>query len=342
MGIEVTDDHACALCFMELSAHPIRDGIHAFCCAGCHAVFNILLAKNQLSNYADHPVFQQAVRSGLISNPALLEQIRKNHPKISDEEVQRLHLEINEMWCPSCAEIIRLILLREKGVRQCVVDYSTDLASIEFAPRYISKEKIFQAIKDIGYHPASLEDAERRSVSFSLYLRFIIAAFCSLNVMMLAYPLYATYFSYDAEGYGKLFAWISLLMSLPVLGYSAQPIIKRFFSSLQLGLYGMETLVVIGITAAFMLSMYDLISGGTKVYFDSMTVIIVFVLLGKIIESRAKFSAKEALIHLARSAPRRGRKRLPDGSSQFVLTKDLQKGTLSPCMLEKKLCWMGS
>lgn len=316
----------CALCDMPLSSYPIIDGENAFCCSGCHAVFNILSSKNQLDGFANHPIFLQALKSGLISNPALLEQIQRQKLEIVDGEREKLHLEITDMWCPSCAEIIRLMLLKEKGVLNCVVDYTTDLVSIEFSPRNLSKDKIFSIIKQLAYTPVDLNSPERKAVSIDLYLRFIVAAFCSLNIMMFAYPLYATYFNYDGEGYGTLFAWLSFAVSIPVVTYSAWPIWRHFLTSLRVGVYGMETLVTIGVASAIILSLQELISGGTRVYFDSMSVVVVFVLLGKIIESRAKFSAKESLMRLSRSTPRKGRKLFSDGTLRFVLVKEIEKG----------------
>ena len=318
-------EQTCALCETELSQYPIFEGELAFCCPGCHAVFNILSTQNRLENYQETSIFQQALRSGLISNPTLLENIRKNRPLVAEHELERLHLEISDMWCPACAEIIRLILLQKKGVHNCVVDYATDLASIEFTPRYIGKEQIYDQIKALGYQPALL-GSDIRTVNSNLYLRFAVAAFCALNAMMFAYPLYATYFDHDEQGYGHLFAWLSFASTLPVITYCASPIWKRFLTSLQVGIYGMETLVILGVSAAFGLSVFELIQGRTQVYFDSLTVIITFVLLGKIIESRAKFSAKNSLIRLTRALPRRGRKRYPDGSQSFVPLKEIFPG----------------
>lgn len=312
------------------------DGNHAFCCTGCHAVFNILSSSNQLSDYRTTPVFQQALRCGLISNPALLEQIRNNTTDVPELELTKLYFEISGMWCPACAEVIRLILLREKGVRNCVVDYTTDLGSVEFSPRHISKERIYALVQGFGYQARDI-DAAQPAVSKELYLRFAIAAFCALNIMMFSYPLYATYFHYEPEGYGQLFAWLSLFTALPVLGYSAWPILRRFLTGLQVGLFGMETLVVIGVTTAFGLSIYDLALGGTRVYFDSMTVIIAFVLLGKIIEAKAKFSAKVSLKRLARAMPRRGRKRFADGSMAFMPLKEIIPGDIVVAFAGEKI-----
>lgn len=303
----------------KLCSQPIPNGLLAFCCAGCRAVYTILEGKKQLENFREQPVFKQALASGLISNPALLKE--KNL-----SETVKLHLEIGEMWCPSCAEVIRLFLLQEKGVKEACIDYTTDLGVIEYAPRLVSKEQLLQKIAALGYRPELLQDAVQAKVSGALTLRFIIAAFCALNVMMFAYPLYSTYFHADQEAVGPLFAWISCLVSLPVVTYCGWPILRRFFNGLRVGIWGMEALVVMGVSAALFLSLYELWSGGTRVYFDSMTVVIAFVLLGRIIETKAKFSAKETLLRLVRSLPRRGRKRLPDGSERFVPIKEIVTG----------------
>lgn len=317
---------ACSLCQMEVGAVECRVGEQSFCCPGCRAVYQILASKNGLSDFQTHPIFTQAVKAGLISNPALLDAMRTK--EVPSLEAEKFHLEIQEMWCPSCAEIIQLLLLREKGIKGCVVDYSTDLAAIEFYPRYIAKEEILGLIRSFGYQPTPLQEVLGKEVPANLKFRFYVAAFFSLNVMMFAYPIYASYFDGDDGGGGALFAWLSCLASLPVLFYSGWPIFKRCALSLQVGLPGMETLVVLGVSTAFGLSLYELLQGGTHVYFDSMTVIIAFVLLGKMIESKAKFSAKDSLLRLSRALPRKGRKQKKDGLWEFVPIKEIAPGDM--------------
>jgi len=319
-------NESCVLCETPIEGKKsYRDQDKQFCCAGCQAVYQILFSKQSLDNYKSHPLYQQAVKSGLISNPHLLEEMRQLQ-EIGDEQegdYQKLHLEIGDMWCPSCAMVIRLIFQREKGVRQCVVDYATDLASIEFSPKVISSERIIRLIKNLGYEPTSLQDPRNEKISRSLSLRFIVAAFFSLNIMMFAYPIYASYLHQDMGDYPELFGWLSFIGSLPVLTYSGWPIWRRFFTGLRVGHWGMEALVFMGVMAATGLSVYELMRGSPYVYFDSMTVIIVFVLLGKMIESKAKFSAKDSLIKLMRGLPRRGRKRFSDGEERFVPLKEI-------------------
>lgn len=327
----------CLLCGSDPSSHPVLDNDQIFCCQGCLAVYNVLKIRNQLDNYEENPVFLEAIRFGLISNSTLLESIRQSRAQLPDGEYEKLHLEIGDLWCPSCAEVIRLMLLCEKGVRNCVVDYATDLASVEFTPRIISKDKILEFIRSLGYQPQLFQSIERKRVTKGLYLRFIIAAFFSLNIMMFAYPIYAGYFDSDLEGYDFLFAWISLISSLPVVTYSFWPILKRGWGSLKIGLLGMEALVIVGAGTAFGVSVYEMINGRANVYFDSLTVIITFVLLGKIIEARSKFSAKEAMLRLYQSVPKRGRKLFSDGSSKFVPIKEISVGDILVALTGDKI-----
>lgn len=318
----------CALCHSSVKAdqHRIVEEETLFCCKGCQIVYQILKAQGALAHFKEHPVYQQALQAGLITNP-LLHFPKDEENKIPEEDFQKLHLTIQNMWCPSCAQVIHLILLREKGIRLCVVDYSTDLAAIEYTPRLISKEKVIKIIQQLGYEPLFLQDPRQKAINHALMLRFIVAAFFSLNVMMFAYPIYATYFDKgDGEGYAQLFAWLSLIGSLPVLLYSGWPIWRRCFTALKVGIWGMETLVTMGVTAATGLSLYELFQGSPYVYFDSVTVIIMFVLLGKIMESKAKFSAKDALIKLTLALPRKGRKRLVNGDEEYVPIKEFMPG----------------
>lgn len=317
---------SCSLCGLALPNYPIVDQESSFCCHGCHAVFQILSVKEALDDYQNHPVFKQAIQAGLISNPHLLDEIRERQSEAVGNVTKKISLEIGDMWCPSCAELIRLILLKEKGITKCVVDYSTDLAVIEFSPYSNSEADIKKRIETLGYLPLDLDAPERRTVSYQLYFRFIVAAFCSLNVMMFAYPIYATYFDYDEQGVGLLFSWLSLAASIPVATYCAWPIYRRAWSALFVGIVGMEALVTIGVLSAFAFSLYDLLNGGTQVYFDSMTVVVVFVLLGRIIESKAKFSAKSSLIRLHKGIPKKGRKKMEGEFWQIVSIKEIFPG----------------
>lgn len=312
----------CALCSTPVANHSVQREELTFCCVGCLSVYQILETRKELDQGASHPLFEQAIRAGLISNPQLLEELRlhKHDPEL---EWTRWYFEVENLWCPACAEVIKLILLQEKGVRKCVVDYATDVGVIEFAPRHIAKDTIKQKLKQLGYGLIEFEDGGARTINKSLMVRFYVGAFCAMNIMMMSYPVYISYFTQDSEGYSLLLAWLSFITSLPVVGYCGWPIFQRFFSSLRIGYLGMEALIVLGVVAAMGLSLFNLMQSDTHVYFDSMAMIIVLVLVGKLVETKAKFSAKNTLLRLSRSLPRKCRRKMGE-QEEFVKVSEMQ------------------
>lgn len=316
----------CALCDEPVGKIKIIEPVDNqkdlfFCCHGCQAVFQVLSVQNA-KNKESHPLFIEAVRSGLISNPALLEQIEKQQQKEAKEK-SRLYLEIHDLWCPSCADVIQLTLRVCPGVLSVVVDYATDQACITYDPTAIGAESIREKIRSLGYTPASIGDPRGKKVSGWLWLRFAVAIFSAMNAMMFAYPIYASYFWPESGANPEFFARLSLGFALPAVCFSAWPIYHRFWSAFRVGVYGMEALVVLSVSAAFIASLFELMRGGSDVYFDSLTVIIALVLVGRIIESKAKFSAKDALVRLDRALPKRGRIKDQEGKERFVPLKEI-------------------
>ncbi|MGK5593787.1 MAG: heavy metal translocating P-type ATPase [Parachlamydiaceae bacterium] len=328
----------CHLCSLPVSSSSISSGDRLFCCFGCQTVYQILDSASALDQFEKHPIFQQAIQFGLISNPQLLNQTKRAGHQ--DLEKRKWQVEITDMWCSSCADLIKLFLMKLKGVSHCLVDYATDLAVIEFYPQIISKEEINNLVHSLGYGLKELSDAFSKEVPRQLYDRFLVAAFCAFNVMMFAYPLYAIYLNMAQDAKGELFTIISLLFSLPVITYSAYPIYKRFYYGARVGIIGMEALVSIGVFSALLFSIYEMIIGSIDVYFDSMTVIVAFVLLGKIMEAKAKFSSKETLFRLNRSLPQKVRKYQGD-KSFFVSTKEIQRGDLIVAHTGEKIVFDG-
>ena len=217
---------------------------------------------------------------------------------------------------------------QQRGVIRCRVDYATDAACIEYDPRVIGKEKLYRQISDLGYGVDTLEESSSQAVEQSLLLRASVTAFFALNVMMLAYPLYAVYWEGGGTEYRGLFAYLSCSAALPVITYGAWPLYRRFYASWRSGFFGMETLIVISVVASVLLSAYHLWQGNYHIYLDSATAIVALVLIGKAVESRAKLSARTTLLRLVRLQPRRGCKLLPDGSCCYVPIAEITVGDI--------------
>jgi hypothetical protein len=209
MNQTCASEDICALCGITFDTqNSIVDEERCFCCAGCHAVYVVLQARQELTQGSQHPLFREAAQAGLISNPALLEQLRREQAK--GTEWHKLYLELQGLWCPACCQVIAWILQRQQGIGRCSVDYATDTACVEYDPCSIGKDTICSVIQQLGYSAAPLDEGLPQTAEKGLVLRAVVTAFFTLNVMMLAYPLYAAYWDGDGEEYAALFAYLSL------------------------------------------------------------------------------------------------------------------------------------
>ncbi len=315
------DPSPCVLCG-QLALRPIVAEEKIFCCPGCRVVYEVLAVRSKTAQAKETPLFQEAVRSGLISNPQLLANLQEEER--SAEEKVRFYFQIPDLWCPSCAQLITWILLQKTGILSCRIDYATDFAVIDYNPRNISQEGILNLIQHLGYHPTTLEEEASVSLQRRLAVRLGLSAFCTLNVMMLSYPIYSSLISGTKEE--GLFSWLSFIMTLPVVTYCAWPFFRRFFGALRQKAWSVESLVVIAVCTGMALSIDSMLRGVQYVYFDTVTAIVTFVLWGKWLQSRAKISLKKTLYALGCVLPKRARKITSEKGAHFVPIKEVHKG----------------
>lgn len=320
----------CTLCQVTLSIPEESENGLPFCCQGCLTVYRLLKAKDVKGDFREDPFFLQALKNGIIQNQPSKPLMHESSSQDVPPEVERVYVEVQNMWCLSCADFISLSLRQIKGVVNARIDYTTDLGVIDYAPRYLSQETLLKRIQSWGYrtHLFNQEDPQEAKKS-SAFSRMVIALFCALNIMMFSYPIYAGYFDFDSEEYAQRFAWLSWFFSLPLITYCFAPILKNFLLGIRHGHLKTESLAFIGVSASFGLSTYALLRHSSPhIYLDSMAVIIAFLWVAKWIEEKAKIATKESLFHFIQALPRRGRKRFSDGSQHFTPLKDIQKGDI--------------
>ncbi len=310
---------ACHLCNLGLPTDPLWLEANPFCCSGCLVVFQILLSLGINTPSMDHPIILRAIEAGLISNPDSLGE--KERLK---GEKKKIYFQIDNLFCSACGVAITILLEKERGVLSCYVDYLTDLAAIEYLPILIGKEEIFKKIEQLGYLPKPIVSNAEKQKGRS---RFFVAGFLSMNLMMLAVPLYVEAFGILTEGYEKVLGWLSCSLSFPLLLYCGAPLWKRCWVHLKAGLFGMEGLVFLGTFSSFFFSLLMLIEGKIfSLYFDSMGMLLFLVLFGKELEKKAKISAKEKLFCITKTLPRSARLCLEENIEKFVPLEEIQAG----------------
>jgi len=310
---------SCILCDAPCHSKPVVGEEGNFCCHGCQAVYQILKQKEELEERRSHPLFEEALEKGIISNP----YIQKEREAPAGES-QRSLLELEGLFCPSCADLITYFFEKKEGVQKIACDYATDLLLVEYDPMRVSEKELIDALKRWGYGAKRLEDETAQKEVKLLSRKVLLLSFLALNAMMFAAPLYAQLFLSNFELSLSAFAWVSFGIGTAVLGLMV-PFFKRALLGLRVGVVGMEALVSMSLAAAYALSTWQLLRGGVHYYFDSMAVIAALVFVGKQMESFSKKSAKEMLYSLSRHLPKRARVKRT-GAWNFVSIKEVALG----------------
>ncbi len=321
----------CAHCLLEVPVEAaIRETIDGkdtvFCCPGCRAIHALLRSEGLTGFYTR--------RNGWTPGPPESARVPIDSfdgaVRISGRRAEA-DLVLTGIRCASCVWLIERYLGGRPGVLSARVNFATGRSTISWDPSVTGIGPIVMAIRALGYTPyppesLSAGDALRRETS-DLLLRFGTAAFLSMQVMLFTAGLYAGYFQGIDARYARLFRWLCFLLSTPVVFYSGAPFLRGALRGARHGAFGMDALVFLGAFSAYAYSIASLFLGG-EVYFDTATMILTLILLGRYIEAGAKSRAADGISRLVRLSPVTARKAVPGGGTIDVPVASLSPGDL--------------
>ena len=238
-------------------------------------------------------------------------------------------LALTGMTCAACAARIEKVLNRTDGVR-AEVNYATETAHVEFDAARATTDRLIDAVRRAGYDASVAADpfamqaeaAEREARRFRRdRLVFALAAVCTA-------PLVAQMaFMFAGRHDLMLPAWLQFALALPVQVVAGARFYRGAWNALRGGTANMDVLVALGTTAAFVLSLavWLVPLAGHDVYFEASATVITLVLLGKLLEGRARVRAAAAIRSLLALQPARARKRVDDGWLEVAIA-DLRPG----------------
>jgi heavy metal translocating P-type ATPase len=332
---EAEETATCELCNLAVGQQPFTrrfdDQERRFCCLGCMNVYTILLESGVIASgqeLRETELFKRSLRLGLIATGA--RQGLQSGAEIPEGTPTReALLQVSGMWCSSCAWLIEEALRNERGVVSAEVFFASDLVKIKYCPQFLPPERLTQRLENLGYKASeytgdqTLAEAERRD----LLLRFGIAGFLWLNLMTLSVALYVGYFERINDSLSRFLPFVLLALATPVIVYSAQPILRLAWQGLVNRTVRMESLLGLGILAAYAYSAVQAFRGETHVYFDTASAIVTLVLLGKLLERTARERTARAITLLYRMMPRKVRL-MSEGRENFVSIEALQIGDI--------------
>lgn len=290
----------------------VPDTEKQFCCSGCASVYTILNECNLEEYYRLKKEYddQQGVPAKVsgkdysgYDSPAFLNQISR---KVSGGFLE-VELFVEGTHCVACAWLIEKILMEREGAISARLDLGRKIVKIVFNPQTHQLSSFAKALDRIGYPPypisenvpTSLQKTER-----NLLIRIGIAGAGAGNIMLLAFALYSGEYSHIEETFASLFRWISLGLAIPVIFYSAFPFYRGAFLGLQNKVPTMDLPISLGVIISFIASTIATFQNRNEVYFDSTTMFVFLLLIGRFVTIRANRWATEAGVRLLDSMPK--------------------------------------
>ena len=307
-------DTDCYHCGEPLPAGPaivarLQGADQAMCCIGCKAVAEFIDSSGLTAFYE----YRDAPDADLKLTPT---DTKWDHYDSGQLQNRYVHVEnglaeatvdIGGMYCTACVWLFDNGLKQLEGIESASVNPATRRAVIRWYADTLKFSELLNAISRIGFKPSPVgagqaadgkDDEYRRALK-----RLIVAAAAGMQVMMFAVALYAGDF-FGIEGNIEAFLrFISLLVTLPIVLYSARPFFAGAWRGLRAKSPGMDLPVSIAITAAFVASTFATLTNQGDIYFDSVAMFVFFLSATRFLEMRARHRSDDHSLALARLLP---------------------------------------
>lgn len=265
-----------------------------FCCNGCKSVYSIL-NKNNLCTYYD-----------LNKNPGLSQKqsFRKDKFQFLDDanikakliqftngEKTQITFYLPQIHCSSCLWLLENFHLIQKGVISTRVNFTKKELFVVFNEAETSLRQIAESLSGIGYEPhLNLQDIQSNTIKTTSntqrILKIGIVGFCFANIMMMSFPEYLSAGKTIEPFIANAFRLFIVILSLPVLLYGASEFFVSAYSALKHKYLNIDAPVALAILVTFFRSLYEVYSGEGNGYFDSMSGIVFFMLIGRWLQDK--------------------------------------------------------
>ncbi|MGE5553109.1 MAG: heavy metal translocating P-type ATPase [Betaproteobacteria bacterium] len=247
-------------------------------------------------------------------------------------DLAKVELKISGMSCASCAARIEKALAGLPGVSRAAVNFATDKATVEYDPTQVKITDLLRAVSETGYKAEELtgrvdtdrEREEREREIRAQTRKFIFSAVLSLPLLW--YMLGMLFRFWMPELFMN--PWFQFVLATPVQFYAGWQFYRGSYHALKSRGANMDVLIAMGTSAAYIYSTVITFTGAeTEVYFETSSLIIALIILGKLLEAIAKGRTSEAIKKLMGLAAKTARV-IRDGEERDIPVEEVQVGDL--------------
>ncbi len=282
------------------------------CCKGCVAVARSIVASGLEDFYkfrTDNPPQGEELVPEFLRQAKVYDipEIQKSFVTRKKDSIREASLILEGITCAACVWLNERHLAELPGVMQAQINYASHRAQVRWDDTQLRLSDILNAIAAIGYraHPYDPQRQQRllEQERNQQLRRLGLTAALGMQVMMIAVALYFGNWSGMEQKYQTFFYWISFMLTIPVVTYSAQAFYHAAWRDLRQWRVGMDVPVSLGILGAFFASVWTTVTGHGHVYYDSVVMFVFFLLSARFFELVARRRAAEATERLVQLTP---------------------------------------
>ena len=271
----------CFHCGLECPDEKVKIEEKFFCCNGCKTVYQIL-AENNLCQYYDLEKMAgntpQIGTFAYLDNPTIITELLD----FQNDTISKITFFIPSIHCSSCLYLLENLYRLNPAIERSQVDFLKKQVNVTFHQQDISLRQIAELLTSLGYEPLiSQRDVVKQKQPFverKLLTQLGVAGFCAGNIMIFSFP---EYLGIVEANYKSLFGYLNIVLAIPVVFYSASGYFDSVFKSIKKGIINIDFPILLSILVAFTTGVYQVIFKNGAGYFDSLTGLILFLLIGK-------------------------------------------------------------
>lgn len=294
---------ACAHCDL-----PSPDALHdaagrVFCCAGCRTVYAVIRESGLESYYRVKTRAEGDRRAARVSGRSYAEfddaAFAHLHAQQRDDGLGAIELRVEGAHCAACVWLLERLPRVAPGVIESRFDLRRGLLRVIWDPSATTLSNVARAIDSLGYAPCPARGAQarelRRREDHKLLVRIGVAGALAGNVMLFAFALYGGEFAGIEPVYATFFRWTSAALGLLALAWPGSLFFRGAWAALRAGVAHLDLPIAIGLAAGAGAGLVNTIVGKPHIYFDSLTVLVFLLLVGRWIQRRQQRSATDAV-----------------------------------------------
>lgn len=202
--------------------------------------------------------------------------------------LDHLDLAVDGMTCAACIGTLERGLATIPELTRARVNFTNRRIAVEWRESSFDPARILERIRELGYraYPVEVGQVETEDQRYAAFLLrcLAVAAFASMNIMLLSVSVWSGNVSDIVSEQRDFFHWISAFIALPAAAYAGQPFFRSALRALIARRVNMDVPITLGVLLALGMSVFETLNHAEHAYFDAAVMLLTFLLAGRYLE----------------------------------------------------------